>query len=76
MGKRREIQDELYDGIAHHWHQFMYPELTADYEEKLRLRMNTDPLLRARVEYLTAGIMHLLDKHNLFTPDHDDQETE
>ena len=63
---RRQVQRDLFDGIAHHWHQFMYPEMTADYEEKLRLRIHNDPLLRARVESLTAGIMHLLDKHGVF----------
>ena len=64
--KRRQVQRELFDGIAHHWHQFMYPEMTADYENKMHLRMATDPLLRARVEHLTAGIMHLLEGHDLF----------
>ena len=64
--KRLKVQRELHEGIAHHWHQFMYPEMTADYEEKLRLRMNTDPILRARVEHLTAGVMRVLDNHGLF----------
>jgi len=73
---RRQIQQELFEGIAHHWHQFMYPEMTADYEEKMRLRMNTDPLLRSRVERLTAGIMDLLDKHGLFDPASDRQSSE
>ena len=62
----RTFEEELYDGLAHREHQLMYPEMSADYEEKMQRRMRTDPILRARVDQLHAGLMHLLEKHNLF----------
>lgn len=64
--KRRAVYGELFDGLAHYWHQFMYPEMSADYFDKMKLRMGSDPLLRARVEYQAAQIMDVLEKHGLF----------
>ena len=63
--KRRQIQEELFEGFGNFIHQFIYPEMSADYFDKMRLRLNTDPLMRARVECLTASVMKLLDDHKL-----------
>jgi hypothetical protein len=66
----RTFSEELYDGLAHREHQLMYPQLTADYEEKMKLRMRTDPVMRARVEQLHAGIMDLLRRHEFMVDGH------
>ncbi len=63
---RRELHHELQKGFADFIHQMMYPEMSADYFEKMELRMRTDPIMAARVETLTAGVMHMLDKRGAF----------
>ena len=61
----RVFREELQTGLIHREYQATSPSMTADYFGQARRRYMTDPMFKARVDALEAGILHLMEKHDL-----------
>lgn len=59
----RAFREDLLEGLVHREYQFFYPQMTASYFDDAKQKYLDDPVFRARIAALDAGILHLLDKH-------------